>query len=201
MKRLPRILLTVAALLAAVSCKLDEEAYNPIHYGTRGFASSLCKYILESSVNAMEQKADNEEVFKDGFILVYNENYYSKIEVRKLEGADSTWVVTNAVTEADKDGYYAYEFDPRNLQYTLILRLLGRKEGDEFNTWNASFTGEYDEKDGYTATMQTRGNGMRMFWEKTTSHSSVMYSLTGSGSCQVEIFRNGDPVDKVIFEY
>ena len=203
MEKVIRYILAAAVLVAVSSCRFEDEAFNSLSNNTYGFASSVCQYILESAVNAMEQKVDNEEVFKDGFIIVHDAEYYGKIEIRKMDGADSTWVVRNAVTEADRGGeFYAYNFNPAFLDYTLILRLEKKKDADIFNNWTGTFEGTYDERDGYTATMKTMYDyGIQMYWKKTTYTNTVQYSLTGKGSCEVQFFLDGNPLDRVVFKY
>jgi len=202
MKRSITYLIFLAVALSSASCVVQDEAANPyMLYGPRDFADATCKYILESAVNALEQKVDNENVFKDGPVTVYDQYYNTVISINKMEGADSTWVITDAIPEEGGTRYHAYCFNPARLHYTLYMKLLEQTEDNGFHSWNAVFTGEYDEGDGFTASYKTLYDGIRMFWKKSQWNDTVQFSLTGDGSCAIDIFKNGTPVETTYFHY
>lgn len=202
MKRSVITFIILSAVLSLTSCVFEDEYSNPYKYfGAKVFAENTCRFILESAVNAMEQNADGEDNFKEGTVTVQDQRYSVSVEVGKVDGADSTWVVRGVLPYKTPGWEYVFSFNPNKLHYILTLRLLKDKAGDGMHNWNASFTGEYDEGDGYTANLKSKNEGVRMFWRKTDGNGAAQYSLTGDGTCEVEVLKDGKQIDKAYFYY
>lgn len=202
MKITLKCIILAAVLLAAASCRYENEQYNPYTTGAQGFSRSICDYILESSASTLEKLAGDMEIYDDGYHAVVSKDYFSQVEITKLEGVDSTWVVTIAMDGTDdREIYDYYTFNARYLEFTLILTMTGDVEGQDLHTWHATFEGSYDERDGYSATMGSEDSGVDIFWKRTESRTSVQYDMKKYGSCVVEIFEQGKPLDKYSVRY
>ncbi len=202
MKRYAILSIIITATLSLPSCIFEKEASNPYEYsGVRNFAENTCRFILESAVNAMEQNVDDWGAFKEGTVTVHDQRYNASLEIGRMEGADSTWVVRESLPYDNAKYGFPYSFNPNRLHYILTLRLLEETADNGLHSWNASFTGEYDEGDGYTASLKSLNDGVRMFWKKSTGNNTVQYTLNGDGRCEVDVFKDGEHIDKAYFYY
>jgi hypothetical protein len=198
------IYLILAVLLVSVSsCVVADEAGNPYKYsGPKTFAYDISDFITKSAVYAMEKAVTDEEAFKNGFSTVCNLDY-NIVNIRKAEAADSTWVVTDALPDDGGQRYYHHSFNPVRLHYTVTIKLLGDYEGSGKHVWNAIFTGDYDEADGYSAVFTTMYDGIGISWKPVTINAKgdTRYDVTRSGACGFEIFRDNESLDDVYYSF
>lgn len=161
--------------LALVSCVKETISVPDREYFWRMIVDNVlvCPVI---SLSELEMEK-GEAIFVPDYRAEIKKSGYS-MTVTKVSDRDSTWTVEGSTGRT---------------RFNATVRMDGRNS-DGLCEWSATTIGDYDEGNGYKATLEI-STPATFFWEKYVSRSEITHYFLTSGKGILQTFKNGHPVE------
>ncbi len=119
-------------------------------------------------------------------------NGYSMIRIECI--GENEWTITPSTKVTEEDYFYSY-MKPEDISYSAHAELVS-KDTSMFCRWKYSVEGTYTEDSTYSARFSAED--LEFWWQESSYHGTVSYSLAASGIFEAVFRINGKDTDRCV---